>query len=123
MSQRFTRRRFLQTSAAAAAFRLGGRLLGAEEKKASANERLHVGVIGVAGQGEYNWGQLKVAAAGAEIVALCDVDESRTGKARDTFPKATFYIDFRNLLDRKRGSTPSSSPRRTTRTPSPPWRR
>src|SRR5205807_4967326 len=71
----------------------------AEDKKPSPNERLHVGVIGVAAQGEYDW--TNVAAAGAEIVAWCDVDENRTGKARETFPKASFDVDFRDLLDRK----------------------
>ena len=34
-----------------------------------------------------------------EIVALCDVDENRTGKARDSFPKAKFYTDYRKLID------------------------
>ncbi|GIW82277.1 MAG: hypothetical protein KatS3mg105_4084 [Gemmatales bacterium] len=42
-----------------------------------------------------------VAAAGAEIVALCDVHESRTGKARMRYPKAPFYVDFRRLIDQK----------------------
>jgi predicted dehydrogenase len=60
---------------------------------------LHVGVIGVAGQGEYNWKQLDK--AGAEIVALCDVDEKRTGPVRERFPAAKFYTDFRELIDQK----------------------
>src|SRR5205085_7883317 len=68
-------------------------------KKPGPNDRLHVGVIGVAAQGAYDWGE--VAKAGAEIVAWCDVDENRTGTARGTFPKATFDVDFRDLLDRK----------------------
>lgn len=96
MPQRFTRRRFLQTATAAG---LGWPLLHGEEKKTSANERLHVGVIGVAGQGAYNLGG--VAGAGAVIAALCDVDEKRAGKARQQFPQAKFYTDFRQLLDQK----------------------
>src|SRR5262249_33538936 len=32
---------------------------------------------------------------------LCDVDESRAGKAREQYPQATFYADFRKLLDQK----------------------
>ncbi len=103
MSQRSTRRGFLQTSAAAAtALSLGGRVLAADEKKVTANDKLNIAVIGVAGQGEYNWGQLK-GTGEANIVALCDVDEKRTGKARETFPKATFYTDYRKLLDGEKG--------------------
>src|SRR5712692_5269293 len=98
MHKHFSRRRFLQTTAAAGATTFCGGLL-AEDKKVSANERVHVGIIGVAGQGEYDTNE--VAKAGAAIVALCDVDEKRTGKARERFPEAKYYPDFRQLLDQK----------------------
>lgn len=99
MAQGFTRRRFLQTSAAVSVGLTGQPLVGADEKKLSPNDRLAIGVIGVAGQGDYNWHQLM--GAGAEIVAGCDVDASRTGSFRTTFPKAAFYTDFRKLFDAK----------------------
>jgi predicted dehydrogenase len=101
MPKHVTRRQFLRTTAAAGALTLGSSPLLAEDKKGSANERLHVGIIGVAGQGTYNLNELH--AAGAELVALCDVDEKRAGvvKIRERFPKATFYTDFRRLLDQK----------------------
>jgi predicted dehydrogenase len=99
MSRNLTRRHFLQASAAAGAAGLGTGLLRAADRKASANERLHVGVIGVAGQGEYNLRQL--AGAGAAVVALCDVDENRSAKARAQFSAATFYVDFRKMLEQK----------------------
>jgi predicted dehydrogenase len=99
MSRRLTRRRFLQTTAAAGAATLSGGLLRGEDKKPAANDRLHVGVIGVAGQGESNINEL--VRAGAEIVALCDVDEKRAGKARERFPEAKFYVDYRKLIDQK----------------------
>lgn len=95
MSRRFTRRRFLHTGALA----LAAPLAGAQEKKPGANERLHVAVIGVTGQGGGDMNQ--VAAAGAEIVALCDVDENRAAGARKRFPKATFVTDYRRLFDQK----------------------
>ena len=75
------------------------RLSFAEDKKPSANERLAIGVIGVAGQGEHDWKQ--IVAGGAEVIAWCDVDESRTKTAREAFPTATFYTDFRRLIDQK----------------------
>jgi predicted dehydrogenase len=42
-----------------------------------------------------------VAAARTTIAALCDVDEKRSAKAREQFPQAKFYTDFRRLLDQK----------------------
>src|SRR5438874_12220704 len=98
MRTHLSRRRFLQASAAGAMTFWGGRSA-ADDKKPSANERVHVGVIGVAGQGAYDW--TEVDKAGAAIVALCDVDEKRTGKVRERFPEAKFYPDFRQLLDQK----------------------
>jgi predicted dehydrogenase len=96
---RLTRRRLLQAGAAGAAgFWVGGPLF-AEEKKPTANERLHVAMIGVAGRGAEDLGG--IAAAGAEIVALCDVVEDRAGKAREQFPRAKFVRDFRKLFDEK----------------------
>jgi predicted dehydrogenase len=73
--------------------------LTAQEKTAVASERLRVGIIGVAGKGESNW--QAVAAAGAEIAAICDVDESRLDKIKAAHPKAPFYADFRKLIDAK----------------------
>jgi predicted dehydrogenase len=99
MPNRLSRRRFLQTTALAGAAGLSASLARAAAKKLPASERLAVGVIGVAGQGEYDW--TNIVAGGAEVVAWCDVDESRTKKARETFPHAKFYTDFRRLIDQK----------------------
>jgi predicted dehydrogenase len=99
MSKRLTRRRFLQTSAALGAAGFWSGRLSGDDKKDSPNERLHVGIIGVTNQGEYNTNQ--VVQAGAAVVALCDVDERRVGKARERFPHATFHVDWRKLLDQK----------------------
>ena len=85
--KRISRRRFLGTAAAATAGAAGlwrGFILAEGAKGAS--EKLTVGVIGVAGQGEYDW--TNIAGAGAEIVALCDVDERRTGTIRERYPDA-----------------------------------
>ncbi len=99
MSRRISRRRFLQTTALAGAAGLSAPLVRAADKKLPASERLAVGVIGVAGQGEHDW--TEIVKGGAEIVAWCDVDEPRTGKARERFPDAKFYTDFRRLIDQK----------------------
>jgi predicted dehydrogenase len=101
MQSSLTRRRFLKASALAiGATGLAPRSLLADEKKASPNERLHVGVIGVTNQAAYDWGQVEATGL-AEIVALCDVDENVAGPVREHFSKASFDVDFRKMLDRK----------------------
>jgi predicted dehydrogenase len=58
-------------------------------------------MIGVTGQGGSDLKQIAAAAAaGAEIVALCDVDEDRAAAARKQFPGAAFNVDYRRLFDR-----------------------
>jgi predicted dehydrogenase len=97
MNSRLSRRHFLMSSAAGV---VAASRLCAKDEKASPNEKLHIGVIGIAGQGVFSWSQLR-GVPQAEIVALCDVHESRTADARQAFPKASFDVDFRKMLDRK----------------------
>ena len=96
MPRRLTRRRFLQQSAALAASATLPGLGTAGARKLPPGERLNLGVIGVAGRGAANLAGV----AHENIVALCDVHVSRAGKAREQFPRAQFYQDFRRLLDR-----------------------
>jgi predicted dehydrogenase len=99
MSRFVTRRYFLGATAAAGAAALQVSVLPAAEKKLPASERLRVGVIGVTGQGGSDMNE--IAAAGAEIAALCDVDEPRAAPVRERFPSAAFFTDFRRLIDSK----------------------
>jgi predicted dehydrogenase len=62
----------------------------------SPNEKLNIGCIGVAAQGEYDLNNV----ATENIVALCDIDSQRLGKAASRFPTAAKYADYRKLLDR-----------------------
>jgi predicted dehydrogenase len=66
----------------------------------SPNERLRVAGIGVGGKGESD-----IAQAGmfGDVVALCDIDDNRSAKSRERFPKAAFYHDFRKLFDEMEG--------------------
>src|SRR5262245_26991518 len=98
MPRSINRRHFLQ-AAAGGGIALATGPIRAQDKKPAPSERLQVGVIGVAGQGASDMGA--VAAGGAAIVALCDVDENRAANAREKFPDAKFYPDFRKLLDQK----------------------
>ena len=94
---RLSRRRFLHSAAASLSAATFAGTLAASDTKASPNERLRLGVIGVAGRGADNLRGV----AHEEIVALCDVDENRAGKAREAHPRAKFYQDFRRMLDHK----------------------
>jgi len=93
MLRQIHRRRFLQTSVAAG---LTLPLLN-PSSVLGANERLNIGVIGVGGRGA---GDL-AGVAHENIVALCDVDESRLKDAASKHPKAEKYFDYRKLLDQK----------------------
>src|SRR6056297_3451705 len=59
----------------------------------------HAG-FGLGGQGWSDLQQIKNV-AGVEITAICDIDLKRAAKARAQFPKATFYQDWRELLEKE----------------------
>jgi len=97
------RRDFLKTTGkavtvGAAALALGGKILGA-------NDRVRVAICGVRGRGnDHLHGFAKV--PGAEIAALCDVDESVLNQRLDDAEKLGFarpkpYGDIRKLLEDK----------------------
>jgi predicted dehydrogenase len=93
MSRTIKRRDFLQTSAAVSA---GIWTASTSNTRAqSPNEKLNLALIGVGGRGGDN---LK-AVARQNIVALCDVDDKRAGKAFENFPNAKKYADFRKMFD------------------------
>jgi predicted dehydrogenase len=96
MAFHLSRRHFLVSSAAGFAG-----LAYADGKKPAPSERLAVGCVGCAGQagGDLN----AIAAAGAEIVALCDVDTKRDEVVQNVgkYSKAKFYTDFRKMVDHK----------------------
>jgi predicted dehydrogenase len=99
MTQRMSRRRFLHASAAAAATPYFVNPTPAAQVPPS--ERVRVAIVGVAGQGEWNLRQV-VGSGLAEIVALCDVDDRRSNAARKAHPKATYYNDYRQMLEKQR---------------------
>ncbi len=95
---RTSRRSFIGTVGAAAA---GSFIAGCHAPRTrtfSANEKLNIGIIGVAGRGGEN---LKEVAALENIVALCDVDSTRLAGAAQRFPAARTYSDFRRLIDQR----------------------
>jgi predicted dehydrogenase len=99
MSALFKRRDFIKSgSLGVAGLVLGAGSGLAAARKLSANDKLNIGVIGVAARGGEN-----LAAVGAteNIVALCDVDEQRLNAAAQKYPDAKLYRDFRRLIDQR----------------------
>lgn len=64
---------------------------------ASPNEKLNIGCIGAGGKGWVDMTSVRK----ENIVAICDVDSDRLGKASSEFPKAAKFADFRRLLARQ----------------------
>jgi predicted dehydrogenase len=69
----------------------------APPKLKSPNDRLNIGVVGVANQGSYDLHNV----ASENIVALCDIDDNYMAAALKEFPQATPYNDYRLMLKRK----------------------
>jgi predicted dehydrogenase len=96
MPTRLNRRKFLQqTSLSSASLLLVMPVARGQHK--SANERLNIGMIGVANQANYDLTNV----ATENIVALCDVDQNYLAAAVQKFPTAKTYDDFRRLLEQK----------------------
>ncbi len=94
-----SRRRFLKATAASAA--LPAWFLAQEADTARAapsGDKFRIGLIGCGGQGR---GDARNAKRFADVVAVCDVDESHLANAKKDFPEADTYGDFRKLLERK----------------------
>ena len=98
MSSRRSRREFLKSTAVTGlgVWVAGGRASGVAK---SPSAKLDVGIIGAGGRGGSN---LSAVAELANIVALCDVDQRRAGKAFETYPSAKRYTDFRKMLDNEK---------------------
>ena len=63
---------------------------------AQANEKLNIAAIGIGGRGAADVNGVE----GENIVALCDVDQSRAAQTFERFPKARQFKDFRKMLDK-----------------------
>lgn len=92
-----TRRRFLKSTAkAAATFTI---LAAGSARTYAANERLNIAAIGIGGQGAGDIDQLK----SQNIVALCDVDWRHAAGTFKKFPGAKQFKDYRQMFDKISG--------------------
>jgi len=97
-SNSFSRRQFLVYSAIAAAG--VSALTGCSTprpRRLGAGDKLRIACVGVGGKGHSD-----VSHCGKEeIVALCDADERQAVQTRKQFPKAKFYFDWREMLEKE----------------------
>ncbi len=104
----FTRRQFLEDSILAATAALAGPALvasTAEPKRASANERLSVAVIGTGIRGPVHAGAF-AGRGDCDVVAICDADINRARRHADGVGKRQnrkvgAYQDLRKIIDDK----------------------
>ncbi|MBS0206481.1 MAG: Gfo/Idh/MocA family oxidoreductase [Planctomycetes bacterium] len=89
-----TRRRFLKTSAVAAATTFAAPAI---LRAKGVVEKLNVAVIGAGGRGGSNLGEV---AKTENIVMLCDVNQGNLDRAASAHPKARTFVDYRKLFDR-----------------------
>src|SRR5437762_2213462 len=95
-----SRRVFLSAAAGAvAAFTIVPRHVLGGPGQTAPSDRLNVAGIGAGGMGGGDIAT--VSRLGANIVALCDVDEERAAGSFTAFPKARRYKDFRAMLDKE----------------------
>ncbi|QPH39081.1 Gfo/Idh/MocA family protein [Pedobacter endophyticus] len=95
------RRDFIKTSAiAAAAFMIVPRHVLGGPGYLAPSDRLLVAGIGVGGKGESDLNMFYKSGK-ADIAFLCDVDDRRAANSVKAFPKAKYYKDWREMLDKE----------------------
>ena len=94
MTQRISRRDMLRNTTMAG---LGAWVSGVTSASFGSlpSEKLNIACIGIGGRGRANLNAL----GNQNIVALCDVDDSRAGNAYAKFSKAKKFYDFRKMFD------------------------
>ncbi|MBS1663489.1 MAG: Gfo/Idh/MocA family oxidoreductase [Bacteroidetes bacterium] len=96
-----SRRNFLKKGVLAAAglYILPRHVLGGKGYTAP-SDKVNLGAIGVGGKGEVDIDFL-YGTGKAEIAVLCDVDDRRAAETRGKYPKAKYYKDYREMLDKE----------------------
>jgi len=65
------------------------------------SDKLNIAGIGAGGKGKSDLANFATSPR-VNIVSLCDVDESRAVDSRKSFPNASYYKDFREMLDKEK---------------------
>ncbi|MDB4918827.1 Gfo/Idh/MocA family oxidoreductase [Mucilaginibacter sp.] len=96
-----SRRDFIKNSSiAAASFMIVPRFVLGGKGYTAPSDRLIIAGVGVGGKGESDLENFYKSGK-AEIAFLCDVDDARAADSVKRFPKAKYYKDWRQLLDKE----------------------
>lgn len=98
IGMKVSRRNFLKTGATIGSFILLPGSWLKPNTQASPSNRIRIAGIGIGGQGGADIDA--VAAEGAEIVALCDVDQNYAAKQFNKYPSAKRFTDYRVMFDK-----------------------
>jgi len=95
------RRDFIKTSAkTAAAFSIVPSFVLGGPNHIAPSDTLYIAGIGVGGKGESDLTSI-AESKNAKIIHLCDVDDRMAVKSKKNFPKATYFKDFRQMLEKE----------------------
>src|SRR6478672_12507239 len=72
------------------------------------SDKLNIAGIGAGGKGEDDLSEFAKSPK-VNIVALCDVDDRQAATSRKSFPKAGYYKDFREMLDKEKNNIDACS--------------
>ena len=72
------------------------------------SDKLNVAGIGAGGKGEDDLSEFAKSPK-VNIVAFCDVDDRQAVNSRKSFPKANYYKDFREMLDKEKNNIDACS--------------
>ncbi len=98
---KLSRRNFIRNSAmTAAGFMIVPRHVLGGKGYVAPSDKLLVAGIGVGGKGQGDLAAFYKSGK-AEIAFLCDVDDRMSGTSRKNFPKAKYYRDWREMIDKE----------------------
>ncbi|MGI9543406.1 MAG: Gfo/Idh/MocA family protein, partial [Cyclobacteriaceae bacterium] len=96
-----TRRTFIKgTALTAAGFMVVPRNVLGGKGFVAPSDQLNIAGIGAGGKGTSDIKSFSES-PNVNIVALCDVDDRQAVASRESFPKATYYKDFRKMLEKE----------------------
>ena len=99
-----SRRTFVKNSGlAAAGFMIVPRHVLGGQGFIPPSDTLNIAGIGAGGKGRSDMASF-VESPNAKIVAMCDVDDRQAVESRKSFPKASYYKDFRKMLEKEKNN-------------------
>ena len=103
MSKNNSRRKFIRNTAVAATgfFIVPRHVLG--RGYVAPSDKLRIAGIGAGGKGEGDLNEFAKSPY-VSIVALCDVDDRQAVNSRKKFPKAPYYRDYREMLEKEKNN-------------------